>query len=56
MKELEQRADDDGSENVATKMNLRPFNLYSVDPFSLSNVGNFLLELCDVSRPTRLQH
>ena len=35
--------DDDGSENVAKKMNLRPFKLYRVyvDPLNLSNAGDF---------------
>ena len=39
--------DEDGSENVAKKMNLRPFKLHRVylDPLNLSNVGRFLLEL-----------
>ena len=35
--------DDDGSENVAKKINLRPFKLYRVyvDPLNLSNAGDF---------------
>ena len=54
MKEL--KLNDDSGENVATKINLRPFNLHRVNPLNLSNVGDFLLELCDVSLPTRPQH
>ena len=39
--------DEDGSENVAKKINLRPFKLHCVylDALNLSNVGWFLLEL-----------
>ena len=35
--------DDDGSENVAKKMNLRSFKLYRVylDPLNMSNAGDF---------------
>ena len=35
--------DDDGSENVAKKINLRPFKLCRVyvDPLNLSNAGDF---------------
>ena len=35
--------DDDGSENFAKKINLRPFKLYRVyvDPLNLSNAGDF---------------
>ena len=35
--------DDDGSENVAKKINLRLFKLYRVysNPLNLSNVGDF---------------
>ena len=35
--------DDDGSENVGKKMNLRSFKLYRVylDPLNMSNVGDF---------------
>ena len=35
--------DDDGSENVGKKMNLRPFNLYRVylDPLNMSNASDF---------------
>ena len=35
--------DDEGSENVAKKSNLRPFKLYRVylDPLNLSNVRDF---------------
>ena len=35
--------DDDASENVAEKMNLRPFKLFcvSLNPFNLSNIGEF---------------
>ena len=35
--------DDDGSENVAKKMNLRSFKLNRVylDPFNMSNAGDF---------------
>ena len=35
--------DDDGSENVAKKMNLRSFKLNRVylDPLNMSNVGDF---------------
>lgn len=34
--------DDDGRENVAKKINLRPFKLYRVylHPLNLSNAGN----------------
>ena len=34
--------DDDGSENVAKKMNLRSFKLYRVylDPLNMSNAGD----------------
>lgn len=34
--------DDDGCENVANKMNLRPFKFYFayLDPLQLSNVGD----------------
>ena len=34
--------DDDGCENVAKKMNLRPFKFYLayLDPLQLSNVGD----------------
>ena len=34
--------DDDGSEKVAKKMNLRPFKLYRVylDPLNMSNAGD----------------
>ena len=41
-RELKQR-DDDGSENVAEKMNLRPFKLFCVflNPFNLSSIGDF---------------
>ena len=42
--ELKQRrlVDDDGSDDVAKKNNLRPFKLYRVcsDPLNFSNVGN----------------
>ena len=36
-------ANDDGSENVGKKMNLRPFNLNRVyfDPLNMSNAGDF---------------
>ena len=39
--------DDDGSENVAKKMNLRSFKLNRVylDPLNMSNAGDFFLEL-----------
>ena len=39
--------DDDGSENVAQKMYLRPFKLYCVylNSLNLSNVGDFFVEL-----------
>ena len=39
--------DDDGSENVAKKINLRSFKLNRVylDPLNMSNVGDFFLEL-----------
>ena len=35
--------DDDGSENITKKMNLRLFKLYSVylEPLNSSNVGDF---------------
>ena len=35
--------DDAGSENVATKINMRPFKLFRVnlDPFNVSNVDDF---------------
>ena len=35
--------DDDGSENITKKMNLRPFKLYRVylEPLNSSNVGDF---------------
>ena len=35
--------DDYGSENITTKMNLRPFKLYRVylEPLNTSNVGDF---------------
>ena len=35
--------DDVGSENVATKINMRPFKLFRVnlDPFNVSNVDDF---------------
>ena len=35
--------DDNGSENVAKKMNFRSFKLYRVylDPLNVSNAGNF---------------
>ena len=39
--------DDDGSENVAKKINLRSFkrNRVYLDPLNMSNVGDFFLEL-----------
>ena len=42
IRDLKQR-DDDGSENVAKKMNLRSFNLNRVylDPPYMSNAGDF---------------
>ena len=35
--------DDDGSENITKKVNLRPFKLYRVylEPLNSSNVGDF---------------
>ena len=35
--------DDDGSENITKKINLRPFKLYRVylEPFNSSSVGHF---------------
>ena len=40
-------SDDDGSEDIAKKMNLCPFKLYHVilDQFNLSNCGKFLMTL-----------
>ena len=39
--------DEEGSENVAKKINMRPFKLFRVnlDPFNFSNVRRFRLEL-----------
>ena len=38
-------SDDDGSENITKKMNLRRFKLYRVylEPFNSSNAGDFSL-------------